>query len=479
MRVIAITLEDFFPGEAVVIEAALNGGYDLVHLRKPGASEEEMISILEELPAECRARIVIHSHFNLALRYGLYGIHLNSRCSFVPDGFSGSISRSCHTFEEVEQHKDSCNYLFLSPIFNSISKKGYASAFSGASLREAAEKGIIDSKVYALGGVTPERLSWLEEIGFGGAAMLGSVWGKLVTPPVVLTIAGSDSSGGAGIQADIKAISANGCYAASAITAITAQNTCGVTDILGLPPELVGKQISAVFDDLDVSAVKIGMVYDTGIVRAIASSLEKYSPKYVVCDPVMISTSGAMLIKEETIKIMEEELFTRSTLITPNIMEASKLAGFSISSLDDMRKAALLLHRKYGCSVLVKGGHLSGDAMCDILCAGGDIYEFTLQRVKSSNLHGTGCTLSSAIASFLAKGEDIAGAVNCAKLYVCQAIASAAPMDLGKGSGPLWHMYPVTGCPCVQEMGYCCTKLPEESHFVQEMGLNCTKSAMK
>ncbi len=450
MRVIAITLEYFFPGEAVVIEAALNGGYDLVHLRKPGASEEEMISILEELPAECRARIVIHSHFNLALRYGLYGIHLNSRCSIVPDGFSGSISRSCHTFEEVEQHKDSCNYLFLSPIFNSISKKGYASAFSGASLREAAEKGIIDSKVYALGGVTPERLSWLEEMGFGGAAMLGSVWGKLVTPPVVLTIAGSDSSGGAGIQADIKAISANGCYAASAITAITAQNTCGVTDILGLPPELVGKQISAVFDDLDVSAVKIGMVYDTGIVRAIASSLEKYSPKYVVCDPVMISTSGAMLIKEETIKIMEEELFTRSTLITPNIMEASKLAGFSISSLDDMRKAALLLHRKYGCSVLVKGGHLSGDAMCDILCAGGDINEFTLQRVKSSNLHGTGCTLSSAIASFLAKGEDIAGAVNCAKLYVCQAIASAAPMDLGKGSGPLWHMYPVTGCNCTR-----------------------------
>ena len=450
MRVIAITLEDFFPGEAGAIEAALNGGYDLVHLRKPGASEEEMISILEELPAECRASIVIHSHFNLAARYGLYGIHLNSRCRTVPDGFSGSISRSCHTFEEVEQHKDSCNYLFLSPIFNSISKKGYASAFSGASLREAAEKGIIDSKVYALGGVTPERLSWLDEIGFGGAAMLGSVWGKLVTPPVVLTIAGSDSSGGAGIQADIKAISANGCYAASAITAITAQNTCGVTDILGLPPELVGKQISAVFDDLDVSAVKIGMVYDTGIVRAIASALEKYSPKYVVCEPVMISTSGAMLIKEETIKIMEEELFTRSTLITPNIMEASKLAGFSISSLDDMRKAALQLHRKYGCSVLVKGGHLSSDAMCDILCAGGDIYEFTLQRVKSSNLHGTGCTLSSAIASFLAKGEDIAGAVNCAKLYVRQAIASAAPMDLGKGSGPLWHMYPVTGCNCTR-----------------------------
>ncbi len=450
MRVIAITLEDFFPGEAVVIEAALNGGYDLVHLRKPGASEEEMISILEELPAECRARIVIHSHFNLALRYGLYGIHLNSRCSIVPDGFSGSISRSCHTLEEVEQHKDSCNYLFLSPIFNSISKKGYASAFSGASLREAAEKGIIDSKVYALGGVTPERLSWLEEIGFGGAAMLGSVWGKLVTPPVVLTIAGSDSSGGAGIQADIKTISANGCYAASAITAITAQNTCGVTDILGLPPELVGKQISAVFDDLDVSAVKIGMVYDTGIVRAIASSLEKYSPKYVVCDPVMISTSGAMLIKEETIKIMEEELFTRSTLITPNIMEASKLAGFSISSLEDMRKAALQLYRKYGCSVLVKGGHLSGDAMCDILCVGGDIYEFTLQRVKSSNLHGTGCTLSSAIASFLAKGEDIAGAVKYAKLYVRQAIAFAAPMELGKGGGPLWHMYPVTECNCTR-----------------------------
>lgn len=440
MRIIAITLEDFFPGEARAIEAALNGGYDLVHLRKPGASEQEMISILDELPADCRARIVIHSHFNLAARYGLYGIHLNSRCSAVPYGFSGSISRSCHTLEEVGKYKKCCNYLFLSPIFNSISKKGYESAFTEATLRDAAENGVIDSKVYALGGVTTERLSRLEEIGFGGAAMLGSVWGKLVTPPVVLSIAGSDCSGGAGIQADIKAISANGCYAASAITAITAQNTQGVADILGLPPELVGKQISAVFEDLDVSAVKIGMVYDAGIVRAIAGALEKYSPKYVVCDPVMISTSGAMLIKEETIKAMEEELFSRSTLITPNLMEASKLAGFTISSLDEMRKAALQLHRKYGCSVLVKGGHLSSDTMCDVLCAGGNIHEFTLQRVKSNNLHGTGCTLSSAIASFLAKGADITVAVKEAKSYVRQAIAFAAPMQLGKGGGPLWHM---------------------------------------
>ena len=450
MRIIAITLENFFPGEAGAIKAALDGCYDLVHLRKPEATEQEMISILDDLSAEYRARIVIHSHFNLASRYGLYGIHLNSRCSIVPDGFSGSISRSCHSLEEVVQHKDSCNYLFLSPIFNSISKKGYESAFSDAVLKEAAGRGVIDSKVYALGGVTRERLPWLEEMGFGGAAMLGSVWGKLVTPPVVLTIAGSDSSGGAGIQADIKAISANGCYAASAITAITAQNTQGVTDILGLPQDLVWKQICAVFDDLDVSAVKIGMVYDTGIVRAIASALEKYSPKYVVCDPVIISTSGAMLIKDETIKVMEEELFTRSTLITPNIMEASRLAGCSISSLDDMRSVALGLFRKYGCSVLVKGGHLSSDTMCDILCAGGEIHSFTLPRVKSSNLHGTGCTLSSAIASFLAKGEDIAGAVKYAKLYVRQAIAFAAPMELGKGGGPLWHMYPVTECNCTR-----------------------------
>ncbi len=479
MRVVAITLEDFFPGEARAIEAALDGGYDLVHLRKPGASEQEIISILEELPAECRARIVLHSHFNLAARYGLYGIHLNSRCSVVPDGFLGSISRSCHTLEEVEQYKGCCNYLFLSPIFDSISKKGYASAFSDETLKRAAEEGVIDSRVYALGGVTPERLSWLEELGFGGAAMLGSVWGKLVTPPVVLTIAGSDSSGGAGIQADIKAISANGCYAASAITAITAQNTCGVTDILGLPPELVGKQISAVFEDMDVAAVKTGMVYDTGIVRAIASALVKYSSKYVVCDPVMISTSGAMLIRDETIKVMEEELFTRSTLITPNIMEASRLAGCSISSLDDMRSVALGLFRKYGCSVLVKGGHLSSDTMCDILCTGGEIHSFTLPRVKSYNLHGTGCTLSSAIASFLARGLDVPEAVKEAKLYVREAISYAAPMVLGKGGGPLWHMYPVTGCTCVQEMGVNCTKLPEVSHFVHGMGVNCTKSVGK
>lgn len=441
MRIIAITLPELFPGEAAAIMKAIDAGYHLVHLRKPDAREQEITAILENLPDKYRSKIVLHSHFHLAGRYSLYGIHLNSRANVVPDGFRGSISRSCHSLEEVEKYKDNFDYVFLSPIFDSISKKGYRSAFTEQVLREAAGKGTIDSKVYALGGVAPGNLPLLEDMGFGGAAMLGSVWGKLVTPVAVLTVAGSDCSGGAGIQADIKTISANGCYAASAITAITAQNTQGVTDILGLPPQLVYSQISAVFEDMEVAAVKIGMVYDTQIVGAIASALEKYAPAHIVCDPVMVATSGSMLIKEETVKAMEEKLFRRSTLITPNLQEASKLAGYTLSSLDEMRTAARELGSKYGCAVLIKGGHLSEDAMCDVLYADGEIREFSLPRVKTSNLHGTGCTLSSAIASNLAKGADIAAAVMEAKNYVQGAISFAAPMELGKGVGPLWHMF--------------------------------------
>lgn len=441
MRIIAITLPELYPGEGEVIMKALDGGYHLVHLRKPEASEQEMAAIIESLPEKYRSRLVLHSHFHLAGRYGVYGIHLNSRCSTVPEGFKGSISRSCHSLDEVEKFKENCDYLFLSPIFDSISKQGYRSAFTEEVLREAARKGIIDDKVCALGGVHHGCLQFLEELGFGGAAMLGSVWGKLVTPPVVLTVAGSDSSGGAGIQADIKTISAYGCYAASAITAVTAQNTQGVADILGLSPDMVRLQMTAVFEDLHVDAVKIGMVYDTEIVHAIADVLRKYAPPFVVCDPVMIATSGAMLIKEDTVRALEEELFPISTLITPNLHEASMLTGRTVKSVEDMRSASMELHSRYGCSVLVKGGHLAEDRMCDVLCHEGEIYEYTLPRVKSGNLHGTGCTLSSAMASSLAKGASVTVAVGMAKEYVQRAISCAAPMNLGKGGGALWHFY--------------------------------------
>lgn len=438
MKRIAITLPDFIPCEAQAIVRALMSGYDRVHLRKPGSSRRDMERLIVEIPADLRPRISLHDHLGLAVEYGLGGVHLNGRCHESPEGFRGIISRSCHSLDEVALYKDHCEYVFLSPVFDSISKPGLLSGFTAEELCRARDEGIVDGRVYALGGVTPENMDALEAMGFGGGAMLGCVWGGFRTPPVVLTIAGSDSSGGAGIQADIKAVSAAGCFAASAITALTAQNTTGVRMIAPSDVGMVMSQIDAVFEDMDVAAVKIGMVYDSETVVAVAQRLRYWKPEYIVCDPVMISTSGSVLMREETIRVVERDLFSISTLITPNLHEASMLYGRTIQTVQQMKEAAAALTERYGCAVLIKGGHLDGSTMCDILCDG-DIHVFRSEKIDSSNLHGTGCTLSSAIASQLAMGRVLNDAVKVAKEYVTSAIRDAAGMAFGKGSGPLWH----------------------------------------
>lgn len=443
MKKIAITLPDFIPCEAQAIVRALESGYDRVHLRKPGSAIQDMAALIGKIPAEYRQSISLHDHLGLAVEHGLGGVHLNSRFPEKPAGFNGLVSRSCHSIDEAAACKDACDYVFLSPVFDSISKEGYCSGFTSGQIRQARDCGIIDSKVYALGGITPEKTDMLEEMGFGGGAMLGYVWKSLRTPPVVLTIAGSDSSGGAGIQADIKAISAAGCYAASVITALTAQNTTGVRLIALASLEMIVNQIDAVFDDMDVAAVKIGMVYDSETAIAVARRLKAWKAGTIICDPVMISTSGSVLMKEETVQVVERELFPLSTVITPNLHEASMLYGGRIASVEDMKTAAAALSGRYGCAVLIKGGHLDGTTICDILYDG-EVHVFASERIESSNLHGTGCTLSSAIASQLAMGKELHDAVRAAKEYVTSAIREAAGMSFGKGSGPLWHF------PCVR-----------------------------
>ncbi|MDM8339080.1 bifunctional hydroxymethylpyrimidine kinase/phosphomethylpyrimidine kinase [Mediterranea massiliensis] len=260
--------------------------------------------------------------------------------------------------------------------------------------------------------------------------------------PSVLSIAGSDCSGGAGIQADIKAISALGGYAASAITAVTSQNTLGVQGIFPLPPEVVEGQIRSVMDDLHVRAVKIGMVHDAALVRAIAGCLRRYSPAAVVCDPVMISTSGHRLMAEDTIRSIEQELFPLSTLITPNLHEASMLCGRELHTVEEMKEEAMRLSERYGTSVLIKGGHLEGEQMCDVLASAvrpGTTECFVSPRIDSHNLHGTGCTLSSAIATRLAFGFGLEEAIGQAKEYMDGAIRRGRDLHVGHGHGPLWH----------------------------------------
>ena len=253
-----------------------------------------------------------------------------------------------------------------------------------------------------------------------------------------LTIAGSDCSGGAGIQADLKTMLANGVYGMSAITALTAQNTTGVAAIMNVTPEFLGQQLDCIFTDIFPDAVKIGMVSDKDLIRMIAQKLRQYQPKHVVVDPVMVATSGARLIADDAVEVLQQELFPLATVLTPNIPEAEVLLGENIASKEGMEKAAEEIGRQYGCGVLCKGGHSINDAN-DLLYQDGKVTWFAGKRINNPNTHGTGCTLSSAIAANLAKGCELAEAVGLAKEYISGALA--AMLDLGKGSGPMNHGY--------------------------------------
>ncbi len=253
-----------------------------------------------------------------------------------------------------------------------------------------------------------------------------------------LTIAGSDSSGGAGIQADLKTMLANGVYGMSAITALTAQNTMGVFAISEVTPDFLEQQIDAVFTDIFPDAVKTGMVANAQLIEVIAERLTFYQAKNIAVDPVMIATSGARLISEEAIAVLKEILLPIATVITPNIPEAEVLSGMGISDRTDMEKAAGRINETYGCAVLLKGGHSIRNAD-DLLYENGKITWFEGNRINNPNTHGTGCTLSSAIASNLAKGYDLKQSVRLAKEYISGALS--AMLDLGKGSGPMHHGY--------------------------------------
>ncbi len=258
------------------------------------------------------------------------------------------------------------------------------------------------------------------------------------TPPVFLSIAGSDPSGGAGIQADIKTVSALGGYAAAALTAVTVQNTRGVAQVEYLPADTVGRQCDAVIEDLAPAAVKIGMTGTPAILHAIAEVLERHGCGNIVFDPVALATSGRMLTQADALEAACDRLLPRCTLVTPNLSETALLTGETVADIEGMRRAARRLYDRYGCAFLIKGGHLDGEHPTDILCDG-ELHAYTARRIDTSNLHGTGCTLSSAIATLLGKGLPLREAVGEAKAYVTRAIEAARPLRIGHGNGPLWH----------------------------------------
>ena len=258
--------------------------------------------------------------------------------------------------------------------------------------------------------------------------------------PRVLSIAGSDSGGGAGIQADLKTMSALGCYGMTAITAITAQNTLGVTAIHGVPPPILKAQLQAVLDDIGVDAVKIGMLHSPEIVEIVAWAIDHYKLHKVVLDPVMVATSGDTLVGQDTVKVLVRELFPRAVVVTPNLDEAALLLGRKINTIADLDTAAQDLLALGANAALLKGGHLSGEQVVDVLAQSNlPLTHLQSARIASRNVHGTGCTLSSAIACHLALGLDLAQAVTQARSYILRAIASGADVRTGHGHGPLNH----------------------------------------
>jgi hydroxymethylpyrimidine/phosphomethylpyrimidine kinase len=256
-------------------------------------------------------------------------------------------------------------------------------------------------------------------------------------------VAGSDSGGGAGIQADLKTFSALGCYGMSVITALTAQNTTGVRAIHPVPPDFVEEQLEAVLTDMGAEAVKIGMLYSGKLTRAVARQLLKHRVRNIVVDPVMVAQSGDSLLEEEAISALKEVLFPLSTVITPNLHEASILVGRNLRTVDDMDLSARELGASGAPCVLIKGGHLSGNESTDLLYLpiGKRTVIFKADRIDTQNNHGTGCTLSSAIASFLARGESLEAAVSRAKDYLTGALRAGAVYRIGKGHGPVHHFY--------------------------------------
>jgi hydroxymethylpyrimidine/phosphomethylpyrimidine kinase len=259
---------------------------------------------------------------------------------------------------------------------------------------------------------------------------------------IAVTIAGSDSSGGAGIQADLKTFAALGVYGASVIAALTAQNTRAVTAIHDVPPDFIAAQIDAVFSDLDVDAVKIGMLANTAAIKAVAAGLDRHNVKNIVLDPVMVATSGDKLLAVDAIKVLRDELIPRALIVTPNLPEAAMLTGQSSArneeEMEVQARQILSLGARF---VLVKGGHGEGSDSVDLLIGPGEVVRLTAKRIATRNTHGTGCTLSAAIAAGLAKGLDPATGARDAKIYVTAAIAGADTLSVGRGHGPLHHFY--------------------------------------
>lgn len=446
------------------LEDALEGGITILQLREKNMEEDEFVRYAVEVKKLCDiygVPLIINDNLNVALKAGADGVHVGAGDmpvkeirKIVPGNFI--IGATAKTLEQARRaYQDGADYLGVGAVFPSSTKPD-AIPVTMEILRTISRE--VPIPVAAIGGIDISNIEKLRNTGISGVALVSGVFGsdnvinttkelKRVISNLYsrrikkcLTIAGSDSGGGAGIQADIKTMIMNGVYAMSAITALTAQNTMGVFGIQESSPEFLRQQIRAVFDDIFPDSVKIGMVSSSGLIDVIGEELTYYGAKNVVVDPVMVSTSGARLMKSEAINALKR-LLPMACVVTPNIPEAEILGDMTIGNRQDMEKAARVICHKYKASVLIKGGHSISDAD-DYLYDGERGIWYFGERIDNPNTHGTGCTLSSAISANLAKGYQLETAVRKSKEYISGALKSM--MDLGHGAGPLNHGYILT-----------------------------------
>ena len=481
---------------AWIVREAAAGGVTMVQLREKECSTAEFIQLARELKAALAPLgipLIINDRVDVALAVDADGVHIGQ--SDMPYdtarkllGSDKIIGLSVETMDEViAANALDVDYIGISPVYATPTKTDTLTPFGLDGVDEVMR--CSRHRCVAIGGMNRDTVGEVIAHGVEGVAVVSAI----VAAPSpreaaaelagiisdnrhehsesseysensevsenncqlstvnsqlkkVLTIAGSDSGGGAGIQADIKSISANGCFATSAITAITAQNTLGVNAVEGLSIDILEGQIEAVLSDIGTDSVKIGMLHSAEVVRSVARLLRKYGIKDVVLDPVMVSTSGHKLIEDSAIAVLKSDLMPLARVITPNIPEAEILLGEPIEKQGDLPTAARRLAQQYDVSVLLKAGHLVDDELIDIFYNNetGEVIELSARRVDTTNTHGTGCTLSSAFAAQLAKGLPLNEAARAAKEYINQAITHGAAYTIGNGHGPVHHFYNLT-----------------------------------
>lgn len=461
LNIYAITDSECLKGKDIKlqVELAIQGGATMIQLREKNISTEELVKIAGELVPICHkhgVKLIVNDDWKAARLSGADGVHVGLEDTSVVEIRANTdtafiIGATAKTIEQAKKaQSEGADYIGVGAVFQSPTKKN-AVRITSDELREICRS--VKIPAVAIGGITKENVWELRGCGNRGIAVVSAVfgadnpytatkelaetWQKVYHTRTALTIAGSDCSGGAGIQADIKTMQAHGVYAMSAITALTAQNTTGVSGIHEVPPEFVAQQIDMVFSDIRPDAVKIGMVSSADIAEVIADRLKYWKAENIVVDPVAVATSGADLSSKSAYEAVKNLLFPIATIVTPNIPEAELITGIKIDGLADIQESAKIIAEKYGCNVLLKGGHLKDSA--DDLLYNGEYKWFEGRKIDSTNTHGTGCTLSSAIASNFALGYPMYASVGRAKQFINDCLESG--LNLGKGNGALDHNF--------------------------------------